>query len=60
MLSLAPDYTSTGRPSIDLELMIRMLIIGYVFPIRSERTLCRCDMRLQLNCHQVPTILSDS
>jgi transposase len=54
MLSLAPDYTSMGRPSINLELMIRMLIIGYVFPIRSERALGRCDRRLQLNCHQVP------
>ncbi len=31
----------TGRPSIDPELMIRMLILGYVFAIRSERALCR-------------------
>ena len=38
---LAPYYSSTGRPSIDPELMIRMLIIGYVFAIRSERLLCR-------------------
>lgn len=38
---LAPYYSSTGRPSIDPELMIRMLIIGYVFAIRSERALCR-------------------
>src|SRR2546428_13986733 len=30
-----------GRPSIDPELMIRMLIVGYVFAIRSERMLCR-------------------
>jgi transposase len=30
-----------GRPSIDPELMIRMLIVGYVFAIRSERLLCR-------------------
>ncbi len=29
----------TGRPSIDPELMMRMLIIGYVFAIRSERQL---------------------
>jgi len=34
---LARYYSSTGRPSIDPELMIRMLIIGYVFAIRSER-----------------------
>jgi transposase len=38
---LAAHYSSNGRPSIDPELMIRMLIIGYVFAIRSERMLCR-------------------
>jgi transposase len=38
---LAPHYPSMGRPSIDPVLMIRMLIIGYVFAIRSERALCR-------------------
>lgn len=38
---LAPHYSHTGRPSIDLELMIRMLILGHVFAIRSERALCR-------------------
>jgi transposase len=32
---------ATGRPSIDPELMIRMLIVGYVFAIRSERLICR-------------------
>ena len=37
---LAPFYSHTGRPSIDPELMIRMLILGYVFAIRSERQLC--------------------
>jgi len=37
---LAPYYSHTGRPSIDPELMIRMLIVGYVFAIRSERGLC--------------------
>ena len=37
---LASVYSHTGRPSIDPELMIRMLIIGYVFAIRSERQLC--------------------
>jgi transposase len=36
---LAPYYSSTGRPSIDPELMIRMLIIGYCYGIRSERRL---------------------
>jgi len=38
---LAPYYSHTGRPSIDPELMIRMLIVGYVFAIRSERMICR-------------------
>jgi transposase len=38
---LAPYYPRLGRPSIDLVLMIRMLIVGYVFGIRSERALCR-------------------
>ena len=37
---LAPFYSSTGRPSIDPELMIRMLIVGYALGIRSERRLC--------------------
>lgn len=37
---LAPYYSHTGRPSIDPELMVRMLIVGYCFGIRSERRLC--------------------
>src|SRR4029078_6126479 len=37
---LAPFYSHTGRPSIDPVLMIRMLIVGYVFALRSERRLC--------------------
>jgi transposase len=38
---LAPYYSPIGRPSIDPVLMIRMLIVGYVFAIRSERQICR-------------------
>jgi transposase len=38
--TLAPFYSSMGRPSVDPELMIRMLIIGYCLGIRSERRLC--------------------
>src|SRR5262245_56929771 len=38
---LAPHYPAIGRPSIDPVLMIGMLIVGYVFAIRSERALCR-------------------
>ena len=37
---LADFYSQTGRPSIDPELLIRMLLIGYCFGIRSERRLC--------------------
>src|SRR5499426_1495287 len=44
---LAPYYSRLGRPSIDPVLMIRMLIVGYVFAIRSERALCR-DVRVNL------------
>ena len=37
---LAPYYSHTSRPSVDPELMIRMLLIGYCLGIRSERQLC--------------------
>ncbi len=37
---LAPFYSDIGRPSIDPELMIRMLLVGYIMGIRSERRLC--------------------
>ena len=37
---VAGSYSPTGRPSIDPELMIRMLIIGYCYGIRSERRRC--------------------
>ncbi|MBB1625969.1 transposase [Achromobacter xylosoxidans] len=43
---LAKHYSHTGRPSIDPELMIRMLIVGYCYGIRSERRLCE---EVQLN-----------
>jgi len=43
---LAPYYSHTGRPSVDPELMIRMLLIGYCLGIRSERQLC---MEVKLN-----------
>jgi transposase len=37
---LGPYYSHTGRPSVDPVLMIRMLLVGYVFALRSERRLC--------------------
>ena len=53
--ALASSYSASGRPSIDPELMLRMLLVGYLFGIRSERRLCEevhlnpgyCD---KLNC----------
>ena len=44
---LSPFYSSIGRPSVDPELMIRMLIVGYCFAIRSERRLCE-EVKLNL------------
>ena len=44
---LASYYSHTGRPSIDPVLMIRMLLVGYVFAIRSERQLC-CEVQVNL------------
>jgi transposase len=38
---LKPFYSDIGRPSLDPELMIRLLIIGYCYGIRSERRLCQ-------------------
>lgn len=43
---LAEHYSHTGRPSVDPELMLRMLIVGYSYGIRSERRLCE---EVQLN-----------
>src|ERR1700692_41619 len=40
---LSPHYSSMGRPSIDPELMIRILVVGYVFAIRSERWRARAE-----------------
>ncbi len=37
---LTDFYSNTGRPSVDPELLIRMLLVGYCFGIRSERRLC--------------------
>ena len=37
---LAPLYSSTGRPSVNPELMIRMLLVGYCFGVHSEQRLC--------------------
>jgi transposase len=44
---LAPFYSDISRPSIDPELMIRMLIVGYCYGIRFERRLCE-ELELHL------------
>ena len=46
-VELAPHYPTLGRPSVDPVLMLRMLLIGYLFAIRSERALCR-EVRVNL------------
>lgn len=38
---LAAYYSHTGCPSVDPELMVRMLLVGYCYSIRSERRLCQ-------------------
>ena len=38
---LVPSYSDIGRPSIDPELMIRMLVMGYCYGTRFERRLCQ-------------------
>ena len=44
---LKPHYSDISRPSICPELMIRMLLVGYCYSIRSERRLCQeVDMNL--------------
>ena len=44
---LAPFYSDMGRPSVDPELVIRMLIVGYCYGIRFERRLCE-ELELHL------------
>jgi transposase len=46
-VQLSPFYSHTGRPSIDPELMLRMLIVGYCFGIRHEHKLCE-EVKLHL------------
>ena len=44
---LGAYYSAIGRPSVDPELMIRMLIVGYCYGIRHERRLC-AEVKLHL------------
>src|SRR5467141_1597710 len=50
---LSPHYPALGRPSVDPVLMIRMLILGYAFGLRSERLLCSvtsCGVMSGIRC----------
>jgi transposase len=44
---LKDSYSETGRPSIDPELLLRMLLIGYLYGISSERKLVE-ELRMHL------------
>jgi transposase len=44
---MAEHYSQIGRPSVDPELMMRMLVVGYCYGIRSERRLCE-ELHLNL------------
>ena len=44
---MAPHYARGGRPSVDPELLLRMLLVGYLYGVRSERRLCE-DVDLNL------------
>jgi transposase len=46
---LEPFHSAIGRPSVDPELMVRMLLVGYCCGIRSERRLCE-EVHLNLAC----------
>jgi transposase len=63
--ALKPFYSSIGRPSVDPELMMRMLIVGYCMGLRSERRLCEevhlnlayrwfCRLGLDGKCRTTP------
>lgn len=51
---MAPHYSLIGRPSVDPELMMRMLLVGYLGGIRSERKLC-AGMHFNL-AHEPPQV----
>jgi hypothetical protein len=53
---LAPFYSEMGRPSIDPELLIRMLIVGYCFGIRSEPPREHARPSACVSCQGLPGI----
>src|SRR6478735_6590372 len=44
---LKASYSDTGRPSIDPELLLRMLLVGYLYGVTSERKLVE-ELRMHL------------
>lgn len=44
---LKDSYSETGRPSIDPELLLRMLLVGYLYGVTSERKLVE-ELRMHL------------
>jgi hypothetical protein len=63
---LKPFYSAIGRPSIDPELTLRMLVVGYCYGIRFERKLCEGSLSCRLsgtngltNCMSCDPELSD-
>ena len=44
---LEPYYSATGRPSIDPEVLVRLLLLGYLYGITSERRLIE-EVRMHL------------
>ena len=56
---MAPFYSEIGRPSIDPELMIRMLLVGYCYGIRFERRLCE-EVEMHLIQHSRSTAMAGS
>jgi transposase len=53
---LRPFYSEMGRPSIDPELIIRMLLVGYCFGNRSERRQWRETVRINGTQHFTPSL----
>ena len=51
-----PLYSHTGRPSIDPEVLLRILLIGYLYGITSERRLCE-EVQMHMGCNSLVPIL---
>src|SRR5258708_14579890 len=52
---LKDSYSEMGRPSIDPELLLRILLIGYLYGVTSERKLVE-ELRMHLAWRRVPGV----